>query len=162
MTQHDRIPQRGSSPSSSYPQSPSPRCSDSSQQPRSSLQARSPSPDLDNFTCTQMDCDIVAMKALIHRRRDSSNSTGNDDGPSKRRYALFQAHSETRDTESYMFWWTGKAVLWPNQDEGYAKSLIPSGKCISRGQMISNHVEYFTWFDMIIEMRVSFYKNQII
>jgi len=40
--------------------------------------------------------------------------------------------------------------------------LKPSGKCVSRGQMISNHVEYFTWFDMIIEMRVSFYKNQII
>jgi len=40
--------------------------------------------------------------------------------------------------------------------------VIPSGKCISQGQMISNHVECFTWFDMIIEMRVSFYKNQII
>jgi len=40
--------------------------------------------------------------------------------------------------------------------------FMPSGKCVSRGQMISNHVEYFTWFDMIIEMRVSFYKNQII
>jgi len=37
----------------------------------------------------------------------------------------------------------------------------PSRKCISRGQMISNHVEYFTWFDMVIQMRVSFYKNQI-
>jgi len=42
------------------------------------------------------------------------------------------------------------------------EALKPSGKCVSRGQMISNHVEYFTWFDMIIEMRVSFYKNQII
>jgi len=43
-----------------------------------------------------------------------------------------------------------------------AQGIIPSRKCISQGQMISNHVEYFTWFDMIIEMRVSFYKNQII
>jgi len=44
----------------------------------------------------------------------------------------------------------------------HSQDLDPSGKCVSRGQMISNHVEYFTWFDMIIEMRVSFYKNQII
>jgi len=39
--------------------------------------------------------------------------------------------------------------------------IKPSGKCILQGQMISNHVEYFTWFDMVIQMRVSFYKNQI-
>jgi len=47
---------------------------------------------------------------------------------------------------------------WANSYYG----IKPSGKCVSQGQMISNHVEYFTWFDMIIEMRVSFYKNQII
>ena len=50
-----------------------------------------------------MDRDIVAMKALIRRRRGSTNSIGNDDGPSKRRYALFQTHSQREDTESYMF-----------------------------------------------------------
>ena len=53
----------------------------------------------------------------------------------------------------------------PIDDKEMAKAIqaiIPSRKCISQGQMISNHVEYFTWFDTIIEMRVSFYKNQII
>jgi len=51
-----------------------------------------------------------------------------------------------------------------SQSEEWAPSsalLMPSGKCVSQGQMISNHVEYFTWFDRVIQMRVSFYENQI-
>jgi len=45
--------------------------------------------------------------------------------------------------------------------ETITMDFIPSGKCVSQGQMISHHVEYFTWFDMVIQMRVSFYENQI-